>query len=215
MIFTIEALLIATVPHLLLAHTHTALIHTLGRGGALNEAFAVLRSMDELEPRLRPNQIIYTSLIQMSVKAGQLQRYESVQESSSNRQYRFVMFQLSFCRYFLNFCIQVNLFRFCLSHSFMNESCVHNPSTRGAHHHRCRCRLLSRPLISAWDTFHAMQQQYEQPDVVLYNVLLQVSYPHQNSDVNHGWHGWHGWHTYYFSIERAEELHFNFVSENR
>jgi pentatricopeptide repeat protein len=58
-------------------HAHTALIHTLGRGGALNEAFAVLRSMDELEPRLRPNQIIYTSLIQMSVKAGQLQRYES------------------------------------------------------------------------------------------------------------------------------------------
>jgi pentatricopeptide repeat protein len=29
-------------------------------------------------------------------------------------------------------------------------------------------------LKRAWDTLHAMQQNYEQPDVVLYNVLLQV-----------------------------------------
>jgi hypothetical protein len=70
----------------------------------------------------------------------------------------------------------------------MTELSFHNPSTRGARHHRyrCRCRCRFRPLISAWDTFHAMQQQYEQPDVVLYNVLLQVPYryPHtQISDV--------------------------------
>jgi hypothetical protein len=90
-----------------------ALIHTLGRGQALNQAFGVLRLM--AEHNVKPNQIIYTSLIQASVNAKQIQR-----------------FAIFFCfhkRIFVNF-----LYRFLLCLS----SELGTPSTRCS-------RILSSP----------------------------------------------------------------------